>query len=296
MIFPYRFRALGLLCLVACLACSSEAGPSGSANIALVVNSPNRLVDAVSFEMLCESGEVIADQFALIAGTAVPTWATALELPAGQCDTIITALDANQDPICGGALRFPVEDGQTTSPFVQLDCSQLDADANALPEEGSDAAAAVGAETSTSGGNTSNGGGAAVLDTDLADFDGVEDPDLVDFDDVTLNLCAVVVVGFRDLAGVGVGLFIDNSVGDQEITVVTDETCLHESITSDEETSAGVPAPAPEVSCDTVNCDDGNDCTADSCSDGVCSNTPVEILSECNGGTGLCLGAICVTQ
>ena len=304
MTFLYRFRVLGLLCLAACLACSSEAGPSGSASIALVVKSPDQLVDAVNFEMLCGTGEIIADQFALLADAAIPTWGTELNLPAGDCETIITALDAQENPICGGALRFPVADGQTTRPFVQLDCSELDADPNAVPNDGASAGAADGEASANSDSASSDGGGAtaqaglgaAVLDTDLADLDGVTDPDLVDFDDVQLNLCAVVVVGFRDLAGVGVGVFIDNSVGDQEITVVTDEICLSESDTNGDQsgTTGSVSGTGGEVSCEALDCDDGNDCTTDSCSDGLCANEPVAAGTECDGGTGVCLGAICI--
>lgn len=306
MSFLNQFRALGLLCLATCVACGGETGPTGSANIALVVNSPHQLVDSVNFEMLCESGEIITDNFALLADAAIPTWGTALDLPVGDCDTLITALDAQANPICGGALRFPVGEGQVTSPFVELDCSQLDADPNAVADDGASAGAADGVASASDGASndsaSSDGGGAnaqaglgaAVLDTDLADLDGVTDPDLVDFDDVQLNLCAVVVVGFRDLAGVGVALFIDNSVGDQDVTVVVDEICLSESDTNGDQTGTSASGTAAEVSCDVADCDDNNECTTDSCSDGICSNEPVAIGSECDGGAGVCVGAVCL--
>ncbi|MFZ1866507.1 MAG: hypothetical protein WAU39_19970, partial [Polyangiales bacterium] len=49
--------------------------------------------------------------------------------------------------------------------------------------------------------------------------------------------------------------------------------------------------------CTGVTCDDGNECTADSCDNstnpGTCSNTGVPDGTACNGGFGICFGGFC---
>ena len=49
------------------------------------------------------------------------------------------------------------------------------------------------------------------------------------------------------------------------------------------------------ISSGTLDCDDGNDCTDDSCVDGVgCDHTPGNEGGACDGGAGTCVSGICV--
>ncbi len=47
--------------------------------------------------------------------------------------------------------------------------------------------------------------------------------------------------------------------------------------------------------CDTVDCDDGNECTVDSCdpADGTCTGQPVPDDTPCDGGAGVCRSGAC---
>lgn len=49
--------------------------------------------------------------------------------------------------------------------------------------------------------------------------------------------------------------------------------------------------------CDTMNCNDGNDCTSDTCSNATCHNTPVGYNAPCwsGGKQGACTGITCCT-
>ena len=46
--------------------------------------------------------------------------------------------------------------------------------------------------------------------------------------------------------------------------------------------------------CDGLDCSDGNECTADLCADGVCSNPPVTDNTMCDSNMGTCQAGMCV--
>jgi hypothetical protein len=45
--------------------------------------------------------------------------------------------------------------------------------------------------------------------------------------------------------------------------------------------------------CEGVDCDDGNECTGDTCLDGTCENAPVENGAACGGDSGTCQEGSC---
>jgi hypothetical protein len=48
-----------------------------------------------------------------------------------------------------------------------------------------------------------------------------------------------------------------------------------------------------DTSCDGIDCDDENECTADACSNGMCNHTALADGTSCNFGAGRCAGDTC---
>lgn len=107
----------------------------------------------------------------------------------------------------------------------------------------------------------------------------------IQIDNLTLNVCFVVVVGARNIGGDE--SIIDRSSGDVELEVTTIGQC------SDRD--------APEVlvdaafTCPGVDCTDDNECTLDVCVEGAtCANPPTLDGVACGGGVGVCLAGECI--
>jgi hypothetical protein len=116
--------------------------------------------------------------------------------------------------------------------------------------------------------------------------------------EININICTVLVVGVRNIA-VGTGSLEDNSEGDLTLEVSTIGQCSDAGLSQD--IIAEAIANDPTVldasggkTCETLTCDDGNDCTDDGCLQGVCAIMKKADETPCNDGLGSCTQGVCV--
>jgi hypothetical protein len=115
-----RFLLLiGLLSLVAC-----AGGREAGASLSLVVDDPSLPVGSVSYDVLCEDGEVLQDQRLTLDDAFPGLWSTFVELPAGHCEVALTAFDAIGIPLCTGDVAFDLVLGEVVEPTVVMNCGE----------------------------------------------------------------------------------------------------------------------------------------------------------------------------
>ena len=298
--------ALTLATVVGCAGGQSPTGDSGSLRLNLNVNGTN--VTSVQYTISGADFSDIVGTLPVVDNRNPPVWALITGIPAGTNRTItLRAFDGSGNVICEGSATVDVIEGQTVKVTVQLDCGttpeeprgdiEIDGDFNIIDQN----LCPLVNSTFVLPEGIAAGGDA---DVQIVAVDPNGDP-------LTFSWTATSG-SFADPSAASTTYTCDAN-GPQTLTVVvsdgdascdlsvqlsvvcgsvgncqSDTDCDDGDACTTDTCTGGVCLTPVPVTCP----DDGNECTSESCDpQSGCVSAPVPSGTACNGGNGSCNGA-----
>lgn len=283
-----RRSVIAFLALIA--ACSSGTGDQadGGAQLTLTLTNSPEGVRVVQYEIDCEGGLSFDGLMNVIPDRDPPIWEAFVGLPAGTCDIVLTALNQDGSPLCSGSTSIEVIANITVKANIELSCPgsggaavgnvDIDGRFSEIPVNVCPIIHHMGAIPSQlrEGETTSN------IQVRTTDPDMGPEP---------LSIMLSAPRGTLTSPNATDSMFVCPTGGGQvEVTArVTDGFPQCEQMQS-----VTVFCPGQANACVGVDCSDDNDCTADVCTEGNCSNPVMADGVPCDGGSGSCSAGECV--